>query len=410
MESRSRLPSMSLSLLAPILALVSAWSQELEIARVQGGGWAYDGQGEAMASDGNRLLVGAPFGRSYAIDGSVRIYERAASEPSGWRETQRIEAPGYGTIDRFGSALDIDGDILAVGAWRESDARGAVYIFERPIGATAYELRARLEPPLDWPGQRFGYSLDLDGERLLVSAPRGAPPPDLSWEGRVYVYERDPGSGLWLEVATLARPDLPGVAQANLGHSLALAGDLALLSTYYTGFGLALEIHVFVREGGVWHHRQTLSERDVGGPGLQSFFGIDFALQGDELFALDPDRAAVHVFQRTPAGPAEFVWSSSFPGEPGMVVTVSGDRLAIGRPFGRSHDVHLYERRAGNWLPRTILSGFAPEGTFAFGSSILLDADRILVGDPALPGPTQPEVGGVRVYRVPMRPGHPGRR
>jgi hypothetical protein len=385
------------------LALPRA-AQSPEMARIQANGWAYDGQGSALASDGKSLLVGAPFGRSYAVDGSVRLYERDSDEDSGWREVQRIEAPGYGTVDRFGDALDVDGDVLAVGAWQEDGARGAAYVFER--GGGGFELVARLAPLLSRGGQRFGSSLDLDGDRLLVGAPRGASAPDFGWEGRAYLYERDPTSGIWRTAAELERPDAPGLDQANFGYRVALSGDLALLTTYYLGFGLATEVHVFVLRGGTWQHRQVLSERDVGGAGFQSFFGIAIALEGSELFVMDPDRHQVHAFRRTPSGPAEFAWVGSIPADPGQVLAAQSERLAVGRHFRGTSRIQLFEREGGAWSRIAQLTGSDPTSTAAFGSSLLLDGEAILVGDPALPGPTQPEVGGVRVFRVPSRADH----
>jgi hypothetical protein len=372
------------------LALPTIPVQAPEVGRIQSAGWAYDGQGSALAVDGDTLAVGASFGRSYAIDGSVTIHERDPVAPTGWREVQRLEAPGYGTIDRFGDSLDLDGDVLAVGAWREDLARGAVYLFER---------MARLESPLEGAGQRFGYSLDLDGDRLLIGAPRGAPPPNPGWLGRAYVFERDPCTGAWLQSADLAFVPQPSTFQANFGYRVALDGDLALVTTYYLGFGIAMEVDVFRLRDGIWELRQRLSERDVGGGGSQSYFGIAIVLRGDQLYVMDPDRQLVHVFARTPAGPTEFEWSSSIPTEAATVLAVGDGRVAVGQPF-QTTGVHVYERRGATWLRVARLEGSNPIGSRSFGRSILLEGERVLVGDPGLPGPTQPEVGGVRIFEV----------
>lgn len=379
--------------------------QASEIGRLQAPGWAHDGQGTALASDGKSLLVGAPFGRSYALDGSAVLYEHDPREPLGWREVQRLEAPGYGVVDRFGDALDVDGDVLAIGAWREEQTRGAVYVYERRAPALGFEPVARLTPSFPWPGQRFGLALDLDGDRLLVGAPRGAPPPGLQWEGRAYLFEREPSSGAWLVAAELEHP-LRASTEPQFGQRVALEDDLAVVATFYSGFGFAFQVHVFAREAGVWRHRQVLSERDVGGAGLESWFGVALALQGRELYVMDPERRAVHLFRR--AGGGEFAWETSIPAQPGMVLTVRGDRMAIGRRFFHAPvAVQLFERVTGAWLPGALLSPEAPASTI-FGSAVVLDHEHVLVGDPTLPGPTQPAVGGVRVFgrqaRLPADP------
>lgn len=390
----------------PLHVLWLSWlpGQEFEVARLQADGWDHDGQGSAMACDGESLLVGAPFGRSYAIDGSARLYERDPAAPSGWREAQRFEAPGYGLIDRFGHALDVDGDVLAVGAWKEDQARGAVHVFERRNRNAPFEPVARLEPAGTRLGQRFGYALDLDGERLLVGAPRGAPPPYFGWEGRAYLYEREAHTGTWQLVAELAHPD-PLSHEPQFGHTLALRDDLAVLATNYLGFGVAFEVHVFARVHGTWEHRQVLTAIDVGGPAFQSFFGIALALEGDELYVVDPDNRAVHVFRRTRGGPREFEWATSIPAPPGEVLTVRENRMALSRGFSIAPgSVLLFERRnrsSLDWVQSAVLTGSNPPGTPAMGQSLVLDGEHVLVGDPALPAPTRPGVGGVRIFRVP---------
>lgn len=103
------------------------------------------------------------------------------------------------------------------------------------------------------------------------------------------------------------------------------------------------------------------------------------------------------------SGPAEFAWVGSISADPGRVLAAHGERLAVGRHFRGTSRVQLFERAGSAWSRIALLSGSDPLGTAAFGSSLVLDGETILVGDPAPPGPTQPEVGGVRVFRVPSR-------
>jgi hypothetical protein len=149
-----------------------------------------DGFGSSVALDGDTLAVGAPDERSAATGvggdqgddtaaeaGAVYVFTRTSGV---WGQQAYLKASNTDAFDRFGSALALDGDRVAVGAPGEASATGApsndtepeagaVYLFERSGGAWAQE--AYLKSAETGDDDVFGSALALRGDALVVGAP-----------------------------------------------------------------------------------------------------------------------------------------------------------------------------------------------------------------------------------------------
>jgi len=157
-----------------------------------------DGFGASVSLDGNRLAVGAyldsGFNNLNGNSGAVYLYSFTDSLFSGGN-LESIIGSGYtggkninqalDAIDKFGSAVSLDGNRLAVGAVvddgfaNSKSNSGAVYLYsftdslfsggnlEATIG-NGYTGGKNIDQPLD--SDYFGRSLSLDGNRLAVGA------------------------------------------------------------------------------------------------------------------------------------------------------------------------------------------------------------------------------------------------
>ncbi|HEX7003925.1 MAG TPA: hypothetical protein VF168_07045 [Trueperaceae bacterium] len=152
--------------------------------------------GRSVSLAGARLAVGAPGA------GKVHTFVRAAD---GWRTEEVIE--GDSETLRFGTSLALDDTTLAIGAWTEApEAKGLVVVLERTADGWSEVQRLRASEG----GDRFGYSVGLDGNLLAVGAPDAEDGP------MVRLFERV--DGVWRE----KQAALPLAHSPELGYTVAL--------------------------------------------------------------------------------------------------------------------------------------------------------------------------------------------
>ena len=201
--------------------------------------------GTSVAINGDTIAVGSPQDDVNSIGvGSVHLFERQAGGPDPWLFLKKISPVDGGFDDRFGQAVDMYGDHLAVGATKTltgNDSRGAVYIYSRhKDGLNQWGREARLLPSEEMNVFSFGLSVDIDGDTLVVGAFRNRRmssfdidpvPPDI-----FFVYRMRPNStGNWELIATLTGGD--GLLNGHVGIATRVSGDtIAALSAFRPGF------------------------------------------------------------------------------------------------------------------------------------------------------------------------------
>ncbi|MCA9280642.1 MAG: hypothetical protein KDA30_01215 [Phycisphaerales bacterium] len=207
--------------------------------------------GFAVATDGFLIAVGSPDDSGLASgSGSVRVFREAGGN---WSSVGVVLAPDGGTEDRFGASVAIDGNTLVIGApSRGEDDAGAVYVFAWD-GASWTHTQTIVAGDSD-SGDRFGTSVSIDGNRLLI----GAFADDEGGEdaGAGYIYDRV--AGVWVLGAKLISAS--GAAADLIGWSSALSGDIAVLGApgRDAGGSQAGGAVVFDYQGGVWVEQGTL--------------------------------------------------------------------------------------------------------------------------------------------------------
>lgn len=196
--------------------------------------------GYSIAIEGNRMAIGEPgavvAGQSFS--GAVHTY---LFDGASWQFEQTLTPNQSLQGDEFGFSIALDGSRMAVGAVgypAAFDRRGAVYVFEHD-GASWTES-ALLEGADSVDGDRLGWSVDIDGDRIASGAAKhDAPLPggaELTESGAVYVFEYSSSTDSWtgtdkLLPATLAAGD-------HFGTSLHLKGSqLTVGAPHDTPFG-----------------------------------------------------------------------------------------------------------------------------------------------------------------------------
>ena len=232
---------------------------------------AGDAFGSSVALHGDWLAVGAPGHRVLDFDqaGAVYLFERG---PGGWRFGATLVEPFYDEDNRFGSSLDLHGDRLVVGAPGEREGgveAGAVYTFLRTAGGWQFERKLVASDARAY--RRFGSALALHGDALLVGAPtvaNGQLP-----RGRAYVFEHAPASG-WSEAQRLLAPD--SALGGQFGQSLALGAQHLLIGAAFEA-GLTGAAYSYRRSAsGAWEFGARLRPRALA---AGDYFAVDLALE-----------------------------------------------------------------------------------------------------------------------------------
>lgn len=185
---------LKLSLLAVPL---SATTQILPIRELAAPDWDRGSEddlfGYALVNDGNQLIVGIPGIPTTSAPGMgmVEIYEPSLS---GYSLVQRLLPTQNDTDEKFGIALAINGDDLAVGSWDAGfgagQVAGSVHMYRREAGE--WQFVARLVAPEVDSGDGFGSRLALNADWLAITAPGFD---DQSGQrGAVFLYRRESDS------------------------------------------------------------------------------------------------------------------------------------------------------------------------------------------------------------------------
>jgi hypothetical protein len=244
----------------------------------------YDNFGAALVADGNLLAVGAPntdleTGRNI---GAVYLFERNGDR---WLQVVRLIPDPPQADGRFGSTLALNGEVLVVGAPYEynpgaGNASGAIYIF---IHSNDQWVQAARLSALDGrPFDLFGSALALKAGNIAVGA-RAADGPNGRDTGAVYLYHTE-GQDWTLQ----ARLGNNAASFDHFGHALAFAGDDLLIgapdadSAQIPNSG---RVYVYRETGGSWYEHSTLTAVDSQ---PQARFGAALSGQGNLLAVVAP--------------------------------------------------------------------------------------------------------------------------
>ena len=176
--------------------------------------------GASVDVEGDRAVVGAPNENG---TGAVYVYDY---DGTNWIETTVLTPQGGATGEQFGYSVSLSGDRIAVGAYLYNDVAsaaisGSVYVFDL-VGASWSQSSQILASNRSL-GDKFGFSISLDGDRLLVGAHTTGGNGTNS--GSAYVF--DLVSNVWTETQILTSTD--AAAGDLFGFSVSLNSNSAVI-------------------------------------------------------------------------------------------------------------------------------------------------------------------------------------
>lgn len=175
-------------------------------------GAASDNFGSAVAMQGDIIAIGAPgktVGSAFA-QGAVYLFQRNAGGVDNWGEVKKLTASDGATSDQFGIALALSQETLAVGVYgadcNGNEAQGAAYLFARQQGGTENWGEVRKVVASDGvANDRFGWSLALAADQLVVGAPFADVGSNFG-QGAAYLFQRNLGGvDQWAQVTKVGR-------------------------------------------------------------------------------------------------------------------------------------------------------------------------------------------------------------
>ena len=341
------------------------------------------GHGETVELEGNTALVAA-------LDEScVYVYTRTGSH---WHQTQIIDDPHAGN-NRFGYALELDGDELFIGApydGTHATESGAVHEYERVGGS--FQLVTTYYAAAPEAYADFGWSLARDGDWLAIGSPGEA------GLGRVHTYLRLPEG--WASLWSLLGPEW------GFGRSLAVR-TLADPLTAQVFIGSPSDdtkgnnagaVHAFYLWPGGWATGTPVRPAELS---HGHWFGADVAFDGEELFVsapgdddAGPHSGAVYVFD-VEGGPALPTITKNAKLLPcggsldfGGRIDREGDRLVVGAPSegsGETPGGATYVYRPGlfgGWALEERLQAHGGTSYDGLGYDVAVSGDAVLAGAP----------------------------
>ncbi|MBK9191462.1 MAG: FG-GAP repeat protein [Crocinitomicaceae bacterium] len=207
--------------------------------------------GWAVSIWGDYLVVGA-LHHDYAVvsppsgilwsSGAAYIFERSGGI---WTQVQKIQNFDRESWDRFGCAVDIDTNVVVVGAYSEDEIEdgvsgtltnpGSAYLYERNVGGT-WNFTQKIVPDDRNSGDHFGYSFALEDTLLVIgthSDDHDENDANLKDDaGSAYIFEKN--AGVWSQYQKIDASDRDTLDE--FGISVGLSGHVIVIGAFMQDF------------------------------------------------------------------------------------------------------------------------------------------------------------------------------
>lgn len=350
---------------------------------------ASDAFGSCIDISGDTIVSGAVNAShsGFTSPGAAYVHVRNGST---WTEQQKLIASDPADNARFGRAVAIDGDTVAVGAPGLSTSTGAVYVFTR--SGTTWTQQQKLTASDAATDDMFGVSVALDGDTIVVGASGDSHGTGAN-QGSAYVFTRS--GATWTEQAKLTAAD--AADSDDFGRSVALDGDKALVGApldNHPSFSNGGSAYVFTRAGSAWTERAKLVPNDVE---ALDRFGESVSIDGSTAAIGAPfddhtgtfDAGSVYVFSGSDANWTQVTrlgttlpnWNEHF----GADVSVRGDAICAGAPERnvppslQNGAVYVFINE-GDWIMKLEIAASDMNQGDAFGVSVAMDGQAIAAG------------------------------
>ncbi len=307
-------------------------------------------------------------------------------DPMMWVEQAELTTGDGGLQDAFGASVALSGDTAIVGELASASS-GVAAVYVR--AGASWVQQAALSAIFDtMVGSHFGAQVAVNGDLALVGGVNDAA------QGAAFFFARSGTTWTPRQEVNVAAPEV----LASFGSALALSADTAIVGAPGTTSNAA---YVYVLSGTTWSLQQVLTSGATADGGPPDAFGSAVALSGDTVLVGAPsgvqDAGAVYVFVRSgttwslqqqltaPDGTGNDAFGAS--------VAIFGDALLVGAPLhGGAGAAYFFTRSGTTWTVQQEL--FDASADVAFGASVALGASSAAVGTSELKG------DGIQVFAL----------
>ena len=245
----------------------TTWAQQAKLTASDGA--ASDLFGIRASIAGDTIVIGAPLHNSRT--GAAYVFTRSGTT---WSQQAKLTASDAADDDYFGHSVNISGDTVVVGAYREDAGgsnAGAAYVFTR--SGTSWSQQAKLTASDPASNDYFGRTaIGISGDTVAVGASL-KPYSGLVVKGAAYIFTRSGTS--WSQQAKLTASDAENGDQ--FGNTIAITGDTVVVGAHEedTGGSKAGAAYIFTRSGTSWTEAKKIQASDAGaGDEFGNFVGI----------------------------------------------------------------------------------------------------------------------------------------
>ncbi len=361
--------------------------------------------GWSVSVSGDALAVGEPYRRQDVEDGGYSYRVGAAyvfTKPSGgWDSTaehRELPKPDIMPYDDYGWSVYVSGEMVIAGSPEDDNENGSnagsAYLFMMPADGWASETS--LSDPLtltahDGPaGDRFGQSVAVDGEALVI----GVPGDHERVSGEAYLFVRQNNEWDYRRIV-LDVPDAnPG---GRLGTSVSVSRDTIVVGAPGTENGNDPgAAYVFAEPEDGWGDQYLISrvaKLTVPDATSDARYGYSVATDGDTIVVGSPGEGAAYVYTRPDMGwldvssPAKLTAPRIASGSRfGHAVSLSGDSIVVGDPQGGGPGAaYVYTKPDTGWADTSAAARLTASDAVSgdrFGYAVSASGDDILVGAP----------------------------
>ncbi len=279
-------------------AVVSAegWESNPDVVVVSekiAGAWQevyrWTGSSWALAVQGDTILIGDP-GYDGAGENTGAVHELRRNGAGLWQAAGLIVADDETPGARFGTSVAMDGQRVLVGSL------GAAYVFEfeEAVGWTQRERLVAPEPALV---EQFGTPVALHDRVAVVAASEAQDPQTGHQSGKGYAFVMN-GDGAWIFRAILETTDSAGFRQLGMDDGVLAVGDPYQSESqdpdewYPVGAAYAFDLSALVQPLEVAIDLKPGNRRNVINPAKKGRFWVAI-LSGEAFDALQVDPGTV---------------------------------------------------------------------------------------------------------------------